>query len=222
MRPRNAAKVASDQNSTVAAMGSQTSPPRKPAPISLVTLKAAAELNDILNALGLRLALLRHHSNVSAPSSGNIDRLAGLVAKAVECVRNLQDYIRAEQLVGVIRSALIEQEIEDAEPHPEGHPRMRVLLIGGEPTEETPIKSELERSGCDVIMAASAADGLEALENESTFDSIVCNSEILAANGWDFANEVSRAAPAAKVYLLQNDSGLRPQEHRFVRSSAGG
>jgi hypothetical protein len=212
MRTHNAERVAYDENSAVAAMGSQTSP-RKPAPVSLVALKAATELNDILNALGLRLALLRHNSNVSAPSSTNVDRLAGLVDKAVECVRNLQDYIHAEQLVGVIRSALIEHEIEDAQPHPEGHPRMRVLLIGGEPAEDTPIKIELERSGCDVFVAVSAADGLEALENESTFDSIVCNSEILAANGWDFASEVSRAAPAAKVYLLQNDSGLRPQDH---------
>jgi hypothetical protein len=80
-------EVASDQHPVVAAMGSQISSRRSP-PISLVTLKAATEFNDILNALGLRVALLRHHSNPSPPSSGDdMERLARLVDKA-ECVRN--------------------------------------------------------------------------------------------------------------------------------------
>jgi PleD family two-component response regulator len=122
---------------------------------------------------------LRYHSNPSLPSTGNIERLAGLLDKAVECVRSLQDYVRADQLVGAIRVALIEQEIEDAgiaKLHPEDKPRIRVLLIGIERSDDTSIKSGLERSGCDVIVAASAADGLEALQNESDFDTIVCAS----------------------------------------------
>ena len=204
-------------------MGSQIS--RRSPPVSLVALEAATQLNDILNALGLRLALLRYHPNPTLPSAGNIERLAGLLDKAVECVRNLQDYIRADQLVAAIRVALIEQEIEDAglaELHLEDRPRVRVLLIGKERNDDTPIKIGLERSGCDVIVAASAADGLIALENEPKFDNIVCDSEIFAATGWNFANEVSRAAPAAKVYLLQNDNGSLPPDPAFDRSSAAG
>jgi DNA-binding NtrC family response regulator len=99
---------------------------------------------------------------------------------------------------------------------------MRVLLIGKERSADTPIKCGLERSGCDVIVAASAADGLEALEHEPRFDNIVCDSEILDANGWNFASQVSRAAPAAKVYLLQNDSRLRQEDPAFGRRSATG
>ena len=191
-------------------MGSHISPQRPP-PVSLVALKAATELNDILNALGLRLALLGHHSNPSSPSSSDRERLAGLVEKAVECVRKLQDYIRAEKLVAAMQTELDEneQQIEDpgvTGPNPESEPRMRVLLIGEERGEDTAIKRGLERSGCDVIVAPSAAEGLKALENEPEFDNIICDSKILAANGWKFASEVSRAAPAAKVYLLQNDS----------------
>jgi CheY-like chemotaxis protein len=168
-------------------------------------------LNDILNALGLRVALLRHRTNPAAPSSADMERVAGLVDKAVECVRNLQDYIRAEQLVGAIRTALYEQqiEIEDDGRSPQSEPRKRVLLIGGERNEDTSIKGGLERSGCEVTVAGSAAEGLKALENEIEFDNIVCDSEILAANGWKFAGEVSRAAPACKVYLLQNDSTVQ-------------
>ena len=205
-------------------MGSQTSRRRSP-PVILVALEAATQLNDILNALGLRLALLRYHPNATLPSTGNMERLAGLLDKAVECVRNLQDYIRADQLVGAIRTALIEQEIEDAvvtEPHPEDKPRMKVLLIGEARSDGTSIKTGLERSGCDVIVALSAADGLEALENEPNFDNIVCDSEILASTGWNFAGEVSRAAPAAKVYLLQNDNRSLPSDPAFDRSSAAG
>jgi len=205
-------------------MGSQVSRRRSP-PVSLVALEAATQLNDILNALGLRLALLRYHPNPTLPSAGNIERLSGLLDKAVECVRNLQDYVRADQLVGAIRAALIEEEIEDTgvvELHPIDKPRIRVLLIGKERSGDTPIKNGLERSGCDVIVAVSAADGLVALENEPKFDNIVCDSEILAATGWNFASEVSRAAPAAKVYLLQNDNRSRPADSAFDRSSAIG
>jgi len=197
----------------VAAVGSQITP-RRPAPVGLVALKAATELNDILNALGLRVALLRHRSNPTSPPSADMERLSGLVDKAVECVRNLQDYIRAEQLVGAIRHALSEQQLDAAHSNAENEPRTRVLLIGkehGVDTEGTSIKSGLERSGCDVIVAASAAEGLQALEHETEFDNIVCDSEILAANGWKFASEVSRAAPAAKVYLLQKDTTAQPR-----------
>ncbi len=93
-------------------MGSQISQRRSP-PVSLVALKAATDLNDILNALNLRVALLRHRSNSAAPTGTDMERVAGLVDKAVECDRNLQDYIRAEELVGAIRTALYEQQIED-------------------------------------------------------------------------------------------------------------
>jgi CheY-like chemotaxis protein len=180
----------------------------------MVALKAATELNDILNALNLRVALLRHRSNPSSLPGGDMERLTGLVDKAVECVRNLQDYIRAEQLVGAIRSAIAEQQIDATHSNSKNEPRMRVLLIGkerGEDNNGASIKNGLERSGCDVIVAGSAAEGLEALGHETEFDNIVCDSEILAANGWKFANQVSRAAPAAKVYLLQKDTTAQPR-----------
>ena len=197
----------------MAAVGSPTTARRPPPPVGMVALKAATELNDILNALNLRVALLRHRSNPSALPTGDMDRLSSLVDKAVECVRNLQDYIRAEQLVGAIRNALHEQQIDAAHSNAENGPRMRVLLIGKERADSdgTSIKSGLERSGYDVIVAASADEGLRALEREAEFDNIVCDSEILAANGWKFASEVSRAAPAAKVYLLQKDTTAKPR-----------
>lgn len=205
----------------MAAVGSQITP-RRPAPVGIVALKAATELNDILNALGLRVALLRHRSNPRSLPNTDMERLSGPVDKAVECVRNLQDYIRAEQLVGAIRTALHEQQIDlqsDAtHSNAANEPRMRVLLIGKERAEDcegTSIKSGLERSGCDVIVAASAAEGLEALEHETEFDNIVCDSEILAANGWKFASQVSRAAPAAKVYLLQKDTTFSLESRRI-------
>jgi CheY-like chemotaxis protein len=197
----------------VAAVGSQITP-RRPALVGMVALKAATELNDILNALNLRVALLRHRSNPSSLPNGDMERLSGLVDKAVACVRNLQDYIHAEQLVGAIRSAMSDPQIDGTHSNAKNEPRIRVLLIGEEHAEDTQgasLQSGLERSGCDVIVAGSAAEGLEALGHETEFDNIVCDSEILAANGWKFANEVSRAAPAAKVYLLQKDTIAQPR-----------
>src|SRR5260370_27943894 len=107
---RDAADVASAQRPAVAAVGSQISQRRSP-PVSLVALKAATDLNDILNALNLRVALLRHRSNSAAPTGIDMERVAGLVDKAVECVRNLQDYIRAEDFVGAIRTELYQQQL---------------------------------------------------------------------------------------------------------------
>jgi len=168
-------------------MGSQTLP-RNTTPVGLVAHKTAAELNDILNALGLRLALLRHRSQSSPPSGGNIERLGELIDKAVVCVRNLQDYLCALQLMEAIRTALIGQEIEDSgttESQLEGVHRMRVLLIGRNPSDDGPIKSVLERGGCDVIVASSD-DGLEALQYQAKFDNIICASDLLAANESNF------------------------------------
>ena len=115
----------------MAAVGSQITPLRAAPVVGMVALKAAAELNDILNALGLRVALLRHRSNPTSPPSADMERLSGLVDKAVECVRNLQDYIRAEQLVGAIRNALSEQQIDAAHYYRAASSCRRLAALNG-------------------------------------------------------------------------------------------
>jgi hypothetical protein len=75
---------------------------RRPHPIVQVVENTASELNDILNAIGLRLSLLRHQLEAST-SEAEIARLAGLIDKASERVRRLEEYARAEELVASMR-----------------------------------------------------------------------------------------------------------------------
>src|ERR1700692_186261 len=75
---------------------------RRPHPIVQVVQNAASELNDVLNAIGLRISLLQHQVEASA-FEAEIARLAGLVEKATERVRLLDEYARAEALVASMR-----------------------------------------------------------------------------------------------------------------------
>src|ERR1700674_1481083 len=75
---------------------------RRPHPIVQVVENTAGELNDILNAIGLRLSLLRHQLEESK-SEAEIARLAGLIDKASQRVRRLEEYTHAEALVASMR-----------------------------------------------------------------------------------------------------------------------
>ena len=82
---------------------------RKPHPIVQVVQDTACELNDLLNAVGLRIALLRHQLEASSAEAEMI-RLAGLIDKAAQRVRRLEDYTRAEELVESDATAQRQQE----------------------------------------------------------------------------------------------------------------
>jgi uncharacterized alpha-E superfamily protein len=73
---------------------------RRNAPIFKVVSKAATDLNDVLNAVALRSALMQGRPAGSRTDSDNW-RLAGLLERASELVRELQSYV---------------QELESAEP----------------------------------------------------------------------------------------------------------
>jgi len=75
---------------------------RKLNPIVLAVEAATSELNDLLNAIGLRISLLQHQVEASAFEAETV-RLAGLVEKATQRVRLLDEYARAEALVAAMR-----------------------------------------------------------------------------------------------------------------------
>ena len=74
---------------------------RRPHPIVQVVQNAASELNDVLNAISLRISLLQHQVEASA-FEAEILRLAGLIEKASQRIHRLDDYARAEELVASI------------------------------------------------------------------------------------------------------------------------
>ncbi len=173
----------------------------KPNPIVLAVHNAASELNDLMNAIGLRISLLQHQVEGSAFES-EIVRLAGLIDRASRRVRRLDEYARAEELVASMRSD--RQKSRVGTFGAENHKTQTALLITESAGGNGAIKESLERSGCTVVVADSAAEGLRLLQSTQTFDHILCDSAFISeTDGWNFTDELSRAARESRVYVLQ-------------------
>lgn len=182
--------------------------PRKLNPIVVAVENATSELNDLLNAIGLRISLLQHQVEAAA-FEAEIVRLAGLVDKATKRVRLLDEYVRAEALVASMRpdrakrpAKISRAENLVADPQPR-----TALLITDPAGENGAIKECLERSGCTVVVAESSAAGLSMLQSNQSFDHILCDSAFITESGWKLTAELTRAAPESRVYVLQR-SGM--------------
>src|SRR5260221_8376935 len=142
---------------------------RKPNPIVVAVQDAASELNDLLNAIGLRISLLQHQVEASA-FAAETARLAGLVEKATERVRRLDEYARAEALVASMRPERAKRpaKISSAGNLSVASDRKArtTLLITDSAGEKNAIKECLERSGCSVVVADSSAAGLKLLQSD--------------------------------------------------------
>jgi PleD family two-component response regulator len=178
---------------------------RRPHPIVQVVENTAAELNDLLNAIGLRLSLLRHQLEASS-SEAEIARLAGLIDKASQRVRRLEEYTRAEELVASMRPGRARKKPKTSDASSSAllsdETSGTALLITDPSIDDSAIRECLERNGCTVVVAESSADGLKLLQSGDPFDHIVCDSAFLSDAGWKFTAELSRAAPASRVYVL--------------------
>jgi PleD family two-component response regulator len=201
------------ERSAVSLPSSGMTKSRKPHPIVQVAYKAATELNDLLNAIGLRISLLRHQLAPSANEAEMI-RLAGLVEKATQRVQQLEEYARAETLVASMRPGRMKRSERMAGMTALAEPRERTaLLITDTPAENSSIKEGLEQSGFKVVVAESSTNALKLLQASDDFDHIVCDSSILAEAGWNFTSELSRSAPASRVYVLhRRDRDPNPAE----------
>ncbi|MFZ2062321.1 MAG: hypothetical protein WAU82_15015 [Candidatus Binatus sp.] len=177
---------------------------RRPHPIVQVVQNAASELNDVLNAISLRISLLQHQVEASA-FEAEIFRLARLIEKASQRIHRLDDYARAEELVASMRPARNRKRSRiNRNPSLSSEPSQRTaLLITDTPGEDSAIKQSLERSGCTVVMVGSSDEGLSLLQSNQSFDHIVCDSTLLAGSGGKFTTELSRTAPETRVYVLE-------------------
>lgn len=138
-------------------------------------------------------------------------RLAGLIEKASQRVRRLEEYTRAETLVAMMRSGRAKRRAYTSRANSaafvsEERPRT-ALLITDASVDDSAIKECLERSGCAVVVAESSDDGLKQLQSDKNFDHIVCDSAFLAETGGKFTAELSRAAPSSRVYVLHRHAG---------------
>jgi len=180
--------------------------PRKLNPIVIAVENATSELNDLLNAIGLRISLLQHQVEAAA-FEAEIVRLAGLVDKATQRVRLLDEYVRAEALVASMRPDRAKRpakisRAENLAVVSDRKPRT-ALLITDPAGENSAITECLERSGCTVVVAESSAAGLSMLQSNQSFDHILCDSAFITGAGSKLTAELSRAAPESRVYVLQ-------------------
>jgi PleD family two-component response regulator len=178
--------------------------PRKLNPIVVAVENATSELNDLLNAIGLRISLLQHQVEAAA-FEAEIARLAGLVEKATNRVRLLDEYVRAEALVASMRPDRAKRppkisRADDLDVVADRKPRT-ALLIADPAGENSAIKESLERSGCTVVVAESSAAGMSMLQSNQHFDHILCDSAFITES--KLTAELTRAAPESRVYVLQ-------------------
>lgn len=184
---------------------------------------AATEINDILNAVALRLALLRWQSNGSR-NDASIARLSNLVEHAAIQVRQLQDYARAievatfalrpielpesavvmENSTGLLRKSARTKSLVTAS---------RVLVVSTDDNRKS-IADYLERCGCTITVSESPDEALRLLESGQRFDQVVCDAAILEDSGLAFAAEIAGSGPSAKVFLLACETDLDQQLDR--------
>jgi hypothetical protein len=124
---------------------------RKPHPIVQVVESTAGEIYDLLNAIGLRISLLRHQADSSA-TEAEMARLAGLVEKATRSIQRLQAYTRAEELVALMRRnrrKRIEPSGMNGPPFLAEERQRTALLIANASVDDSAIRECLERSGAE-------------------------------------------------------------------------
>ncbi len=184
---------------------------------------AATEINDILNAVSLRLALLRWQPE-GARNDASIARLSNLVEHAAIQVRQLQDYARAVEVatfalrpielpesavVGDANSGLLRRSARTRSLNTAA----RVLVLSADDDRKS-IIDRLERCGCSVTLAGSADEALSLLDSGRRFDHVICDSTILEDTGLAFAAELASSSGGTKVFLVARDIDFDHQIER--------
>ena len=174
-----------------------------PEPLVDVATQAASDLNDILNAVGLRVALIRGQGNLSLAEK-EIERLMKLVERAALRVHRLQHYAHSLTLPRSRSLALARQGAQSEEPKERqtAPGRTRVLIIQGPTHDASYLRTRLSEGGCRVTVANSPADALRLIQSSRKFDHILCDAEIMAASKMTFASDFARTAPGARLYCV--------------------
>jgi hypothetical protein len=175
----------------------------------------ATDLNDILNGVALRLALLRWQRDRSR-TEADIDRLALFIDQAALLVQRFQERLRTIQSVssGLEQRPLAERDIavlvsQFRQPSKQktfdelNAKSMRVLVIQRRISNGvSAIRDALAQCGYMVTVTASARHALKLLRSCKQFENVLCDVDILAKDGRSLAKDLVRAAPTAKLYLF--------------------
>lgn len=89
--------------------------------------------------------------------------------------------------------------------------KQRILVIDDDVDNLEAMKEALEMRGYEVETAPDGKKGLELLRLSPHFDSVICDVGMPIMNGWDVAHEITRVAPATRVYMLTGWANEIPQ-----------
>jgi len=89
--------------------------------------------------------------------------------------------------------------------------KQRILVIDDDVDNLEAMKEALEMRGYEVETAPDGKKGLELLRVSPHFDSVICDVGMPIMNGWDVAQEITRVAPATRVYMLTGWANEIPQ-----------
>lgn len=184
---------------------------------------AAREINDILNAVSLRLALLRWQQD-GPRNDASVTRLSNLVEHAAIQVRQLQDYARA---IEVATFALRPIELPESAVVGDASTNLlrrsartrslnaaaRVLVVSADDNRKS-ITDRLERCGCNVTVAGSPDEALRLLESGRRFDHVICDATIFEDTGLEFAAELAGPSSGANIFLITRDLDFDEQIDR--------
>jgi signal transduction histidine kinase len=100
---------------------------------------------------------------------------------------------------------------DPGESNPTGGLKQRILVIDDDVDNLEAMKEALEMRGYEVETAADGKKGLELLRVSPHFDSVICDVGMPIMNGWDVAQEITKVAPATRVYMLTGWANEIPQ-----------
>jgi signal transduction histidine kinase len=100
---------------------------------------------------------------------------------------------------------------DQGEPIEPRSSKQRILVIDDDFDNLEAMKEALEGRGYEVEIALDGKEGLELLRTSPFFDSVICDVGMPIMNGWDVAQEISKVAPATRVYMLTGWANEIPQ-----------
>jgi signal transduction histidine kinase len=146
-----------------------------------------------------------------AGSFGIMSRLGGTIAAANRPERGAIFTLDFPVYTDVEVNVKSEHADPDGSEQTDAAAKQRILVIDDDVDNLEAMKEALEMRGYEVETAPDGKKGLELLRVSPHFDSVICDVGMPIMNGWDVAQEITRVAPATRVYMLTGWANEIPQ-----------
>ena len=151
---------------------------------------AAHEMNNVLQAMALRLASLRGDAG---ELRGGVDALTRMVAEAAGMVRRLQDRAGKSRCEAQFTVTPVPGRVLTR-----GH----VLVVDDDPDVLEAAGLALEHLGQQVDLAPSGIEAVSRVMAGERYDLVLCDLGMPQLDGWQVAREIAELAPGTRLYLV--------------------